>query len=76
VPGGRTRAGRRAALVSTVWMLDPKRRRATRVIGRTAAEWVRLRALDGTARGELTQAALTGVEQVSGRLAKRLGPGR
>ena len=29
LPGGRTRAGRRAALVGTVWMLDPKRRAAT-----------------------------------------------
>jgi len=32
IPGGRTRAGRRAALVGTVWMLDPKRRAATNTI--------------------------------------------
>lgn len=75
VPGGRSRAGRRAALVSAVWMLDPRRRRATRAIGATAAEWVRLRARDGTARGELAQAARAGVGQVGGRLAKRLNPG-
>jgi len=74
VPGGRTRTGRRAALVSAVWMLDPKRRRATRAIGSATAEWVRLRARDGTARGELATSALSGIERVSGRMSRRLGP--
>ena len=36
IPGGRSKAGRRAALASAVWMLDPKRRTATRTAGRMA----------------------------------------
>ena len=43
IPGGRSKAGRRAALASAVWMLDPKRRTATRTAGRMAGEWARLR---------------------------------
>ena len=43
IPGGRSKTGRRAALASAVWMLDPKRRTATRTAGRMAGEWARLR---------------------------------
>jgi hypothetical protein len=43
IPGGRNRVGRRAALASAVWMLDPKRRAATRRVGKVAGEWARLR---------------------------------
>ena len=43
IPGGRNRTGRRAALASAVWMLDPKRRDATRRVGKVAGEWAKLR---------------------------------
>jgi hypothetical protein len=43
IPGGRSRLGRQAALASAVWMLDPKRRSATRTVGRVAADWAKLR---------------------------------
>jgi hypothetical protein len=43
IPGGRSRAGRQAALATAVWMLDPKRRAATRTVGKVAGEWARLR---------------------------------
>jgi hypothetical protein len=43
IPGGRSRIGRQTALASAVWMLDPKRRSATRTVGRVAGEWTRLR---------------------------------
>jgi hypothetical protein len=43
LPGGRSRVGRQAALASAVWMLDPKRRSATRTVGRVAGEWAKLR---------------------------------
>ena len=72
VPGGRTRAGRRAALVSTVWMLDPKRRAATNTIVRTAFEWTRVRVRDGAARRELATAALGEVERLSGQVRRHL----
>ena len=43
IPGGRSRLGRQTALASAVWMLDPKRRSATRTVGRVAGEWAKLR---------------------------------
>jgi hypothetical protein len=43
IPGGRSRFGRQAALASAVWMLDPKRRSATRTVGRVATDWAKLR---------------------------------
>jgi len=76
VPGGRTRAGRRAALIGTVWMLDPKRRAATRTVGRVAVEWTRLRVRDGAARRELATTALGEVERAGARLRRRLDPPR
>jgi hypothetical protein len=74
VPGGRTRTGRRAALMGTVWMLDPKRRAATRTIGRVALEWTRLRVRDGAARRELATTALGEVERAGARLRRRIDP--
>ena len=74
VPGGRSRVGKRAALMGTVWMLDPKRRAATTVIGRTAVEWARLRVRDRAARRELATGALGELERVGGRLRRRLEP--
>jgi hypothetical protein len=53
IPGGRSKAGRRAALASAVWMLDPKRRTATRTAGRMAGEWARLRIERRTQDGSL-----------------------
>src|SRR6476660_4263966 len=53
IPGGRSKAGRRAALASAVWMLDPKRRTATRTAGRMAGEWARLRIERRTNDGSL-----------------------
>jgi hypothetical protein len=76
IPGGRTRAGRRAALMGTVWMLDPKRRAATNTIARTAVEWTRVRVRDGAARQELANAALGEVERLSGQVRRRLDPPR
>lgn len=76
VPGGRTRTGRRAALMGTVWMLDPKRRAATRTIGRVAMEWTRLRVRDGAARRELATTALGEVERAGARLRRRIDPPR
>ena len=72
IPGGRTRAGRRAALVGTVWMLDPNRRAATNTIARTAVEWTRVRMRDGAARRDLANAALGEVERLSGRVRRHL----
>jgi hypothetical protein len=74
VPGGRTRAGRRAALMGTVWMLDPKRRAATHTIGRVALEWTRLRVRDGAGRRELASTALGEVERAGARLRRRIDP--
>jgi hypothetical protein len=71
IPGGRTRAGRRAALVSAVWMLDPKRRSATRAIGRAAGEWTRLRMQSPEARRELARATVGELEKVGTRLLSR-----
>lgn len=76
MPGGRTRTGRRAALMGTVWMLDPKRRAATRTIGRVAVEWTRLRVRDGEARRELASTALGEVERAGARLRRRIDPPR
>ena len=72
LPAGRTRAGRRAALVGTVWMLDPKRRAATHTIARTAVEWTRVRMRDGAARRDLANAALGEVERLSGQVRRHL----
>jgi hypothetical protein len=72
IPGGRTRAGRRAALVGTVWMLDPKRRAATNTIARTAVEWTRVRIRDSAARRDLAKAALGEVERLSGQVRRHL----
>jgi hypothetical protein len=74
IPGGRTRAGRRAAIMGTVWMLDPRRRAATRTIGRAALEWTRLRVRDGAARRELASTALGEVERAGARLRRRIDP--
>ena len=71
IPGGRTRAGRRAALVSAVWMLDPKRRKATKAIGRAASEWTRLRMQTPEARRELAKATVGEIEKVGTRLLSR-----
>lgn len=76
IPGGRTRTGRRAAVVGTVWMLDPRRRAATRTIGRVAYDWTRLRVRDRAARRELATAALGEVERAGARLRRRLDPPR
>ncbi|HET7170661.1 MAG TPA: hypothetical protein VFI18_03415 [Gaiellales bacterium] len=76
MPGGRTRTGRRAALMGTVWMLDPKRRAATRTIGRVAVEWTRLRVRDGASRRELASTALGEVERAGARLRRRIDPPR
>ena len=76
VPGGRTRAGRRAALIGTVWMLDPKRRAASHTIGRTALEWARLRVHDSAARRELATTALGEIERASERLRRGIEPPR
>lgn len=76
VPGGRSRAGRRAALMGTVWMLDPRRRAATRTVGRVAVEWTRLRVRDGAARRELAATALGEVERAGARLRRRIDPPR
>ena len=72
MPGGRTRVGRRAALMGTVWMLDPRRRAASGTIGRAALEWTRLRVRDGAARRELASAALGEVERAGARLRRRI----
>ena len=76
IPGGRTRAGRRAAIMGTVWMLDPNRRAATRTIGRVALDWTRLRVRDGAARRELATTALGEVERAGARLRRRIDPPR
>jgi hypothetical protein len=76
VPGGRTRHGRRAAMMGTVWLLDPKRRAATRMIGRAGLEWTRLRIRDGAARRELASTALGEVERVGARFRRRIDPPR
>jgi hypothetical protein len=73
IPGGRTRVGRRAALVSAVWMLDPKRRVATRRIGRAAADWARVRVQTPEARRELARATKGEIERVGTRLLNRAG---
>ena len=72
IPGGRTRAGRRAALVGTVWMLDPKRRAATNTIARTAVEWTLVRMRDGAARRDLATGALGQVERFGGQVRRHL----
>ncbi|MGN6166634.1 MAG: hypothetical protein ACTHQQ_00485 [Solirubrobacteraceae bacterium] len=74
IPGGRTRAGRRAALVSAVWMLDPKRRKATRAIGRAATEWTRLRTQTPEARRELAKTTVAEIEKLQARLLTRTTP--
>jgi len=56
MPGGRSRFGRQAALATAVWMLDPKRRSATRTVGRVATDWARLRVGGRNAGGELPRA--------------------
>ena len=43
LPLARNRFGRQAALASAVWVMDPKRRAATRAVGQVAGEWARLR---------------------------------
>jgi len=80
MPGGRSRLGRQAALASAVWMLDPRRRSATRTVGRVAGEWARLRVSDRGAAGssrpkELLPAALGATERQLGRLRLRLRGG-
>jgi hypothetical protein len=72
LPGGRTRIGRRAAMMGTVWMLDPRRRAATRMIGSTALEWTRLRVHDGAARRELASTALGQVERAGASVRRRI----
>src|SRR5207244_65022 len=80
IPGGRNRVGRRAALASAVWMLDPTRRAATRRVGKVAGEWARLRVErhPGEApRGRteaLLPAALGLTERRLGELRLRLRP--
>jgi hypothetical protein len=81
LPGGRSRMGRRVALASAVWMLDPRRRSATRTVGRVAGEWARLRVVDRGSAGsgsrpkELLPAALGATERQLGRLRLRLRGG-
>ena len=78
LPAGRSRVGRQAALASAVWMLDPKRRSATRVAGRVAGEWARLRLSNRPAPGlrssaePLLPAALGATERSLDRLRLRL----
>jgi hypothetical protein len=72
MPGGRTRTGRRAAAMGTVWLLDRRRRAATGTIGRAALEWTRLRVRDGAARRELASTALGEVERAGARLRRRI----
>ena len=77
-PRGRSRVGRQAALASAVWMLDPKRRTATRAAGRMAGEWARLRLSRGQAGAArpsaepLLPAALGVTERGLDRLRVRL----
>jgi len=79
IPGTRSRLGRQTALASAVWMLDPKRRSATRAVGRVAGDWARLR-LASSSRKELARAgprellpvALGATERGLGRLRLRL----
>lgn len=79
VPGGRSRLGRQAALASAVWMLDPRRRAATRTVGRVAGEWARLRVGDRHSADqrprELLPSALGATERQLGRLRLRLRGG-
>ena len=78
LPAGRSRVGRQAALASAVWMLDPKRRSATRVAGRVAGEWARLRLTNRPAPGlrssaePLLPAALGATERSLDKLRLRL----
>ena len=78
IPGGRSKTGRRAALASAVWMLDPKRRTATRTAGRMAGEWARLRIERRTQDGSLPHpeallpAALGATERKLDQLRLRL----
>ena len=66
------------ALASAVWMLDPKRRSATRVAGRVAGEWARLRLTNRPAPGlrssaePLLPAALGATERSLDKLRLRL----
>jgi hypothetical protein len=79
LPGGRSRVGRQAALASAVWMLDPKRRSATRTVGRVAGEWAKLRVTSRHAAElprprahQLLPAALGATERRLDRLRLRL----
>ncbi len=79
IPGGRSRLRRQAALASAVWMLDPKRRTATRTVGRVAGEWAKLRVsgsrpseLPRQGAKELLPAALGVTERSLDRLRLRL----
>jgi hypothetical protein len=56
MPGGRSRLGRQAAMAGAVWMLDPKRRAATRTVGKVATDWARVRIANRSAEGELPRA--------------------
>jgi hypothetical protein len=79
MPGGRSRLGRKAALASAVWMLDPRRRSATRTVGRMAGEWARLRVSDrragDTAQRQLLPSALGATERQLDKLRLRLRGG-
>jgi hypothetical protein len=43
LPIARNRFGRQMAVASAVWVMDPKRRAATKAVGRVAGEWAMLR---------------------------------
>jgi hypothetical protein len=79
IPGTRSRLGRQAALASAVWMLDPKRRNATRAVGRVAGDWAKLRVSDRSRPAlprqrarELLPVALGATERRLDRLRLRL----
>jgi hypothetical protein len=81
LPGARSRLGRQTALATAVWMLDPKRRSATRAVGRVAGDWAKLR-ISSRSRPELPRAgakellpvALGATERGLDRLRLKLQP--
>lgn len=80
LPAGRSRAGRQALLAASVWMLDPKRRRATMFAGRIAREWTAVRLSSGRpdqlprAAERSLPSALGAAERSLDRLRRRLEP--
>jgi len=78
LPLARNRFGRQVALASAVWVMDPKRRAATKAVGRVAGEWAVLRVTSRASDegrqnpNALLPAALGVTERQLGKLRLRL----